>query len=281
MSTFFRFCYEAIIYFSCFGMASVFFIHDCTIAFIFTLLIIAYFTYRAYIRIVDFDFWGIETNPNNKTKGKKLAWEEWEGWYAPKDKKHSKTIIYGGSIGLSTSEMDELKKTLKLNANDIQLVETVKVAPKTKDKIIEVFKPKTKSTVEVIQTKADKKEHKDDKVSINPNDYNKELIMLINDDKLSKNVTIVYDCIISALKGCNLSTSNICGILQGFPYVDFVNDTAIIYINERSLEGVVVSKIKRKIITNINERFENKVKTSFQDMKYLSVFDYFVKTNAV
>lgn len=91
----------------------------------------------------------------------------------------------------------------------------------------------------------------------------------------------IYNCIINALKNCNLSTSNICGILKSFPYVDFINDSAVIYINERNIEGVIISKVKRKIFETINDKFQNKIKISFKPLKYVSVFDYFVKTNAL
>lgn len=104
--------------------------------------------------------------------------------------------------------------------------------------------------------------------------------MLVNDDKLSENYCMIYNAIIGALKESKVySTSQISNILQAFPYIDLVDNNVIIYVNDRQLEGVLLTKIKRIIITSLNEKFKNKMKISFGDMKYMSVFDYFTKNN--
>jgi uncharacterized protein YlbG (UPF0298 family) len=176
--------------------------------------------------------------------------------------------------------MSELVNNFKVKEDKIEILETI-----TKEVERPIVEDKfTKSTRVVKKLNKDKKTEepkKEEKITINTSEFNQDLIMLVNSSKISKDVGMLYDCIIKALKDLKYPSSAIGGILSAFPYVDFVGNQAIIYINKRQMEGVTLSKIKRHIITNINEKFNNEVKTTFEDMKYMSVLDYFAKTNAL
>jgi uncharacterized protein YlbG (UPF0298 family) len=174
--------------------------------------------------------------------------------------------------------MKELIGNFKPKSEKIEIIETT-----TKEVVRPIVEENTftLTTRAIKKSNKDKKEKKEDSASINPSEFNQNLIMLVNSAKMSKDVGFIYDCIIKALKDLKYSTSSIANILQAFPYVDFVGNNAIIYINKRQVEGIVLSKIKRHIITNISEKFNNEVSTTFEEMKYMSVLDYFAKTNAL
>lgn len=121
MNTFIRFCYETIIYCTCFSMTITFYKYGYLTDCIFALLIIAYFTYRMYGRITNFDCWGANWNYSTVINNKKQS----NAFVYPKT---NKTII---------NEIDEIKNKIKLNNNGIQLIETINIA--SKQKILEKF----------------------------------------------------------------------------------------------------------------------------------------------
>ena len=102
---------------------------------------------------------------------------------------------------------------------------------------------------------------------------------MVNEEKVSKDVTKVYDAIIKAMKEKNFATSKICTLLTAFTYVDIIDKTVVIYVNNRQIDGAILEALKRKIIPNVRENISNDINVTFSDLKYLSVFDYFNKLN--
>lgn len=278
MNTVYRYIIKLIIFFTTFSMVSAFYNESCYFCLICALAIIVYSTYRIIDKILKFDLWG-DTIASRSTDEFVVYGNKKSGYYNNTYESNSNHNIFFEGKNKYCDDIKDIASKFKVNEDKIEIVETT---------VKEVIRPITKVNP-MFETKANKKEKKmittnkvdDNKPVINPSEFNKDVIMLVNDNKLSKDVSNIYDCIISALKDCNLATSAICMILQAFQYIDLFNNQAIIYVNERQIEGVVLSKVKRKIITNINEKFNNNIKTVFTDLKYISVFDYFNKNNEV
>lgn len=263
-----RWIYKGIIFFSLFGIVNILYNEECFFALICAILLIVYMSYRAVKAYYDFEFWDDTYIPNRLN----IDYDNYEYINYSNPSKH--VITYGKTY--NTNEINDIVKNIKPKIDKIEILETTH---KT------VNRPLTKKD-KLFTTKADKKINKsktdkNDNVVINPSEFNKDLIMLVNDNKLSKDICTIYDCIINSLKECNLPSSQICCILQGLPYIDLCGTDVIIYVNEKQLEGFVLSKIKRKIITKIKEKFEDKLTTKFENLKYISVFDYFNKNNAL
>lgn len=265
MNTFCRYILDLIIFCSSIGMVNKFYGDDNIICTASTLLIIGYYIYRIYYKAYAFDFWGESNTPTT---------------YKPK--KNNKSLflnydIYDNDKALYVygyhDEKEEIQKAIKANSNEnkIEIIETT-----TK----EIVRPKSKFTSSSrLVTKANKKETKDEKVVINPSEFNKELIMVVNSEKVSKDVTKVYDAIIKAMKEKNFATSKICTLLTAFTYVDIIDKSVVIYVNKRQIDELIFETLEKKIITNIKEDLSNDMDITFSELKYLSAFDYFNKLN--
>ena len=269
MNTFCRYILDIIIFCSSIGMINKFYNDENIICTISTLLIIGYYIYRIYYKAYAFDFWD-NTNYSSTYKPKKSNKSLFSNFeeYDYNVYNNDKTVyVYNYDDG-----KEEVQKNIKTNSNDnkIEIVETT-----TK----EFVRPKPKYTSSRLITKASEKETKDEKVVINPSEFNKELIMMVNDEKVSKDVTKVYDAIIKAMKEKNFATSKICTLLTAFTYVDIIDKTVVIYVNNRQIDGAILEALKRKIIPNVRENISNDINVTFSDLKYLSVFDYFNKLN--
>lgn len=278
----YRWLLKIFLFFSFIGMFNIFLEEECIFALICTTCVIGYMIYRLCDLIYNFDTWG-DISKRYSIKDSFNIWND--NYDYLNDKNHitvdgSKSYTYYDRYSLSKTEMSELVNNFKVKEDKIEILETI-----TKEVERPIVEDKfTKSTRVVKKLNKDKKTEepkKEEKITINTSEFNQDLIMLVNSSKISKDVGMLYDCIIKALKDLKYPSSAIGGILSAFPYVDFVGNQAIIYINKRQMEGVTLSKIKRYIITNINEKFNNEVKTTFENMKYMSVLDYFAKTNAL
>lgn len=264
----YKWIFKGIIFFSLMGMIDILFNGNCYFSGICAVSVIVYMSYRLVKKLLEFDAWGDINNPL------KISYDNYE--YLNSYEPNNNIVVYGsGSSYKKEDQVKELAEQFKLREGKIEVIETI--TKEIKRPLIDVSgmitpKPSSKKIV---------KKKEEETISIDPNEFNKELIMLVNDDKLSKDVMIVYDCIIKALKDCKYPSSMICTILQAFPYIDLCGNQVMIYINNRQIEGIVISKLKRKIITNINEKFENNLQTVFKDLKYYSVLDYFAKNNAL
>ena len=267
-----RWIYKGLIFFSLLGICNVLFEKECYFSAICCVSVITYMGYRLLNLIFDISFWNdAVSNPNTYS----IGYDNYEYLnYAPNNGKH--ITVYGTKH--KEFDIKDITDNIKLRKDKIEILETT-----TKEIIRPIVKVEEKDTFIKTSRRVVKKvsEEKVDNPTINPDEFNKDLIMLVNDSKLSKDVVSIYDCIIKALKECKYPSSMICTILQAFPYIDLCGKQVMIYINKRQIEGVVLSKIKRNIITHINEKFNNEIKTVFEEMKYFSVFDYFAKMNTV
>ena len=269
MNTVYRILIKTIIFLTTCNMVGTLFDKGCYFTFGCALLVICFYVYEFIDSILKFDNWGDSMIPNDNgfvVYGNKTNYHH---------NTNNTTVSYPSRF-FKDDGIENIVKKFKVREDKIEVVDTT---------VKEVKRP-IKKVETALTTKADKKKNKYEEVdfnkpTINPSEFNKELIMLVNDEKVNKNTCAIYDCIIGALKETNAATSMICTILQAIPYIDICNNQVIIYVNEKQIEGITLSKIKRKIITNINDKFENKFKTSFSELKYVSVFDYFNKNNAV
>ena len=270
MNTFYRYIIKGIVFFTTFGMVSEFYYNSCYFCLICALAIICYSTYRVIDKILKFDDWG-DTIVTRSTDDFVVYGNKQYEYY--NDSESRRNTFFAKEV----DSVKDIVSKLKVNENKVEILETT---------VKEVVRPITKVDA-MFATKADKKENKsltkidENKPIIKPSEFNKDVIMLVNDSKVTKEVSTIYDCIISALKDCHMPTSSICVILQAFQYIDLFGNQCIIYVNEKQMEGIVLSKIKRKIITNINGKFNNEIKTVFNELKYVSVFDYFNKNNVL
>ena len=272
-----RWIFKIILFFTLIGMFNIFLENECILALICTSSILLYMIYRLCKLIYEYDSWGDVTSRYKISNPFTIGFDNAN--YLNNDKNifvngSNKTYNYYDRDKLSKDEMKELLDNFKKKENKIEIIETI-----NKEVIRPIVKEENNFTSSKRLIKKEKK--KEEKITINPSEFNQDLIMLVNSEKLSKDVTTIYDCIISALKELKHSTSSIANILTAFPYIDFVGNQAVIYTNTRQHEGLVLSKIKRYIIKNINEKFKNEIKTTFEDLKYVSVLDYFAKNNAV
>lgn len=273
MNAFCRYILDLIIFCGSVGMINKFYNDENIICTISILSIIGYYIYRIYYKAYAFDFWDntstASTYKHKKKKGLFDSYDVYDSWYFTNNNSHT-IMVYGNYF----DEKEEIQKNIKTNSNEnkIEVVET------TQKKVVRanpIFMVSKKAV-----TKDDKNETKnDEKVVINPSEFNKELIMMVNDDKISKDITKVYDAIIKAMKDKNFATSKICTLLTAFAYVDIVDKNVVIYVNNRQIEGSILEALKRNIIPNIRENISIDMNVTFSDLKYLSAFDYFNKLN--
>lgn len=270
MNTFCRYVLELIILCSTLGMANTFYNEGLIICLITSILIVAYYVYRIYYKAYSFDFWGDVTSISKKPN--KSIFSSFDTWDYSGYNDNSYNVTYTEYRKFDAEK--EVQKEIKVNSNEnkIEILETV-----TK----EVVRPMTTKVSPRLITKADKKETKEEKIVINPKEFNKELIMMVNDENVSAEVRKVYDAIIKTMKNKNFATSKICTLLSAFTYVDIIDKNIVIYVNKRQIDETTLESLKTKIVENINEMLSVKCQVMFYDIKYMSVFDYFNKCNQV
>ena len=195
--------------------------------------------------------------------------------YAPKT---NNTVVVSSKSTTATYE-DVINKC-KINNDKYEIINTIRIEKKENgvfDGIKNLFKQdkeEKKSIKKETKFEESKNIVKKEKKS---NETTRDFFIVKNELGVSKEKNSVYTLIIQVLKKHKYSTSKICRLLHAMTYINVTTSTVTIYTNERQLDNCDIIP-KKEIIETFKK---NGINVNFVKLKYVNIFDYFVKTNEV